>query len=260
MAVDINLVKPLGTDIYDISVFNDNFEVIENAIKALDNLKYNIVVNSQPNNNLIYGTGNCIIVNPVGFSTGIDSERGSNSFIVCTSSGTTTIPNDYEGYQTLFTNKGKIYQRYIDNFSGQYTATDWVEINEKTKVIDNLTSTDIDKALSANQGKVLDEKIADGLNSKLNIRYISDSRITLFPKTSGIYVCDGATVTSGDVPEGMEISLTDPTNNHFIIEVYGNLNVNSVLLYLTDINTGKRAIKRRLPGTGASWSDWEILN
>lgn len=251
----IRLNKPLGTDIYDISVFNSNFSKIEDSLNNLHDSKYSVRINTDSTADLkIPFEG--IILNPYGFSTNITSETGECSFVISTGNYQ-LLPQSYDYYQILFTKEGKMYQRNYHPYGE--TVTDWIEVNEKTKVIDNLTSTDTDKALSANQGKVLDEKISDGLNSKLNIRYASSS-VTLVPKTAGIYICDGTTITSGDVPEGMEISLTDPTNNHFIMEVYGNLNRNSVLLYLTDINTGKRAIRRRLPGTGVSWSDWEILN
>lgn len=40
-----------------------------------------------------------------------------------------------------------------------YKKADGTEINLGTDVIDDLTSTDTDKALSANQGKVLNNKI-----------------------------------------------------------------------------------------------------
>ena len=250
----IRLNKPLGTDIYDISVFNNNFQKTEDALNDLNNSKYSVRINTDSTANLkIPFEG--IILNPEGFSTGITSETGECSFVISTGNFQ-LLPQSMDYYQILFTKEGKMYQRNYHPYGE--TATDWIEVNKKTEVIDNLTSTDTNKALSANQGKVLDEKIADGLSSKLNIKYASS--INLAPKSAGIYVCDGTTVTAGDVPEGMEISLTDPTNNHFIMEVYGNLSASSVLLYLTDINTGKRAIRRRLPGTGASWSDWEVLN
>lgn len=250
----IRLNKPLGTDIYDISVFNSNFSKIENGLNHLNSSKYSVRINTDSTADLNISFEG-IILNPEGFSTGITSETGECSFVISTGNFQ-LLPQSKDYYQIMFTKEGKMYQRHYHPYGN--IATDWIEVNEKTEVIDNLTSTDTDKALSANQGKVLDEKILDGLNSKLKIRYVTTT-ITLLPKTSGIYVCDGATVTSGDVPEGMEISLTDPTNNHFIIEVYGNLSKNSVLIYLTDINTGKRAIRRRLLGA-TSWSDWEILN
>ena len=248
----IHLNKPLGTDVYDISVFNNNFSKIEDTLNLLYNNKYSVRINTNSSADLKFSFEG-IILNPEGFSTGLDSETGECSFVISTGNNQ-LLPQSKDYYQIMFTKEGKMYQRHYHPYGE--IATDWIEVDEK---IDNLTSTDTDKALSANQGKVLNEKIADGLNSKLNIRYISGSSVTLAPKTAGIYICDGTIVTSGDVPEGMEISLTDPTNNHFIMEVYGNLGASSVLLYLTDMNTGKRAIRRRLLGA-TSWSDWEILN
>ena len=54
------------------------------------------------------------------------------------------------------TTAGKIFTRHYDGSSKTFTS--WKELGA-VDVIDNLTSTDTDKALSANQGKVLKELI-----------------------------------------------------------------------------------------------------
>ena len=47
---------------------------------------------------------------------------------------------------------------------------------EKSNIVDNLTSTDIDKPLSANQGKVLNDKVVSHLTTPYKIGQVSYSR------------------------------------------------------------------------------------
>lgn len=60
------------------------------------------------------------------------------------------------------TTAGKIFTRHYDGDS----FTNWKELGA-VDVIDNLTSTDTDKALSANQGKVLNDKVESKMNAPI---------------------------------------------------------------------------------------------
>ena len=52
---------------------------------------------------------------------------------------------------------------------------------EKSNIVDNLTSTDTDKPLSANQGKILNDKIISHLTTPYKIEQVSYSRDAIPP-------------------------------------------------------------------------------
>lgn len=55
------------------------------------------------------------------------------------------------------------YTKILDeDYSG------WKKLSTSVEIVDNLTSTDTDKALSAYQGKILSDKIEEGLNTLLS--------------------------------------------------------------------------------------------
>ena len=66
--------------------------------------------------------------------------------------------------------KGQIYFDTLTNKLYYFDGTDWTTTGVQTKIVDNLNSTSTTDALSANQGKVLNEKIND-----LNIPQVVDS-------------------------------------------------------------------------------------
>lgn len=66
-----------------------------------------------------------------------------------------------------------------------------------TQVVDNLTSTDTNKALSANQGKVLDEKVATNASSIAEITNQQATDLSLTGTTLKLKKSDGTTIGNG---------------------------------------------------------------
>ena len=70
------------------------------------------------------------------------------------------------------TTSGKIFTRHYNGSSKTFTS--WKELGA-SDAIDNLTSTDTDKALSANQGKVLNDKISNLTKSDVGLDQVDNT-------------------------------------------------------------------------------------
>ena len=113
------------------------------------------------------------------------------------------------------TTAGKIFTRHYDGISKTFTS--WKELGA-ADVVDNLTSTDTDKALSANQGKVLKD-IVDGLNNEYGTKIkIGDDFNKIWKK--GFYYTEAH--TKGEIlhaPETVIPSFNDGWNSGMLFYV-----------------------------------------
>lgn len=221
----ISLQKPLGSDVYSISVFNENSQIIEDALNdtetsldylnnALsDKFSYKLLSSTDNIDGFLDNRINYIIDNiPSGT---LPSGVSSNSIVL-------SIGKSSSSVQLLIAANNKMYQR---NIVGT-TIGEWNVLN--SNVVDNLTSTDSTSSLSANQGRLLNL-------SKLSV--YKPTQLNLDTAAIGIYLCNGTT-TLGTIPDSTSISLTTSANNRYVLEVLGEFNVTPVLQVLSDSNTG----------------------
>lgn len=207
----INLTKPLGTDIYNVGVFNDNSTVIQDIINNLilpdiDNLnklieeKFNYAVNDTLNLDNVTG-------NKIYFITGIltgdvlpaENIPSGGNIVINYDDGNITV-------ETVILSDSRLYQRSSTN-------NEWVALT--SKVVDNLNTEDKDSSLSAKQGKVLND-------TKLSLTFLtSEDNIDIDNINTGIYI-------------GTEIGSIDETN--VLPDVIGDNLKNFILFSLGNIN------------------------
>lgn len=74
----------------------------------------------------------------------------------------------YKGILVSVQDEDSVYmlKDYTKILESDYSG--WKKVNTEIEVVDNLTSEDKDKALSAYQGKILSDKIEKGLNTLLS--------------------------------------------------------------------------------------------
>lgn len=123
----------------------------------------------------------------------------------------------YFGYDSVYVGNG-----YVDNDSNFIIMWRLLSSKEevlKDLVVDNLTSTSTDKALSANQGKILKD-IVDGLNNEYGTKIkIGDDFDKIWKK--GFYYTEGH--SEGEIlhaPETVIPSFADGTNSGMLFYVH----------------------------------------
>ena len=74
----------------------------------------------------------------------------------------------YKGILVSVQDEDSVYmlKDYTKILESDYSG--WKKVNTEIEIVDNLTSEDKDKALSAYQGKILSDKIEKGLNTLLS--------------------------------------------------------------------------------------------
>lgn len=247
----ITLQQPLGTDIYNISVFNTNFQTIEDVINSLQDLVGEFEGDLDGKYPLTYITSN---------TTNIDSGlQDGVYYLTVTPSGTlpsgVTGPNSMifvsningDTSEFLYAPDGNIYHRYAGG--------DWKQLT--VDIVDNLSSQERTAALSANQGYILNR-------DKVGIYFKNDNTgnnsINIDNITSGVYICDGTSVT-GTLPDYMSISTTTPDTNNFILESYGTTGSTSAVQYLNDTKMDIQAVRfGYLNGSTWSWNTWNRVS
>lgn len=173
----INLEKPLGTDVYNVGVFNNNSTILEEALNPLitnvetikrqlpNKLDYeqvigNLDLSSVEGDKIYFVTGELTTDIPV------DNLPSGGNIVICYSYNNILA-------KTLISSDGRLFQK---------NSTEGVWKALTSTVIDNLITDDSYDSLSAKQGKILND-------IKLNITFLtSDSELNLDNADSGIYV------------------------------------------------------------------------
>lgn len=254
----ISLQKPLGTDIYNVSVFNANSDAIETAVNSLLSDVANI-------NEILPKKYNFIQV--LDSSVNIDRVDLENGIYYLSVSPTGTIPENIpstnnilivnsennKSSQYWFSSDGKIFYREVNASSLNSTWTTLI-----AQVVDNLTTEDSDKSLSAKQGYVLN-------NTKLSIYVHNESN----PDTNslnfdgadfGIHICD-KTAVSGTIPDQLSIDSSDASNNHFILQSFGIIGETVTMQIASDRTTAAQCLRLGYVGADSNWSwtSWNII-
>ena len=252
----ITLQQPLGSDIYSIAVFNSNAQLIEeninNMLSSIENIenilptKYNIInLTSSDTIDIILNNNVYYILDTVN-GTYPNNTTKENSIVF-------VIGDEISiNIQTLVTNNGKIYQRSITNTT---VINDWQSLTNT--VVDDLITQDVNQALSANQGYILN-------NSKLDIKYVNSTStpnsIDIDSISSGIYVCDGIEIT-GTLPDFMPISTGESAiNNKIVIESEGKIGETTTKQIITNGSLLGQAIRTgSIVSDAWTWSDWKPI-
>lgn len=243
----INLQQPLGTDIYSITVFNSNAQIIQDAVNGLltdvDEINQ-ILPNKYP---FTYITST---------STNIDATNLTDGIYYLTVQPAGTLPQNISSTNNilivskvgsslseyLLTADGKLFHRVVSSSVGNWSIM-------TVQIVDNLTTEEADVALSANQGYILNK-------NKLNLVLLastSSNQINLDNADSGIYICDGTTV-SGTIPDFISISSTTATDNHFIFESYGTIGETTVLQRISDSVTTAQGTRIGYINSSSTWT------
>lgn len=200
----ISLEKPLGTDIYNIGVFNENSTVIEDALnplitdvenvksQLLNKLDYELIagdldLSTISGNKMYYVTGNVTTDIPV------DDLPSGGNIVIC---------YDYDDVlvKTLISGDGRLFQKNsTENIWKALTST----------VIDNLTTDDSYSSLSAKQGKILND-------TKLNLTILtSEDLLDLDKADNGIYI-GGSDIKEENITSDTELPVDEPKDFVFI--------------------------------------------
>lgn len=256
--MSISLTKPSAEDIYDISVFNDNSAKIEAAVnknetdittvtnELANKLNMIKVVDTNFNLDSLLDIANYYIqVKPKGTLPSGTSGKGilmvyKDSNDICT--------------QVLITPKENsvTYGIYIRTVSSATSFTAWQNLTSNTTVIDNLTTESSVDALSARQGKILNE-------NKLNISKpvnIADMDTI----SSGVYICNGTTVgaCSSTFPNNISIQLNSTATN-FVLECFTDGNTTAyqnIYDCLTDNSVYRYKKQSETDNTVWIWGPW----
>lgn len=255
----INLQQPLGTDIYNISVFNSNAQVIQDAVntaqEAID-LINSILPNKFP---FSYITTTETDIDSVDLTDGIyylsiqpsgtlpENIPSTNNILIISN-----INNSLSEY--LLTSDGKLYQRTVTTS----TVDSWKQIT--VQIVDNLTTQDENQALSAKQGYILN-------NNKITLFYHNISNpdtnsINFDNADSGIHICDGTSI-SGTIPDFISIDTSNPTNNNFIFESYGKIGETAVLQRISNTRISQQGTRVGYVDSTSSnwvWKEWLTIN
>lgn len=256
--MSILLTKPSAEDIYDISVFNDNSTKIEAAVnknetdittitnELVNKLGMIKVVDTNFNLDSLLDIANYYIqVKPKGTLPSGTSGKGilmvyKDSNDICT--------------QVLITPKENsvTYGIYIRTVSSATSFTAWQNLTSNTTVIDNLTTESSVDALSAKQGKILNE-------NKLNISKpvnIADMDTI----SSGVYICNGTTIgaCSSTFPNNISIQLNSTATN-FVLECFTDGNTTAyqnIYDCLTDNSVYRYKKQSETDNTVWIWGPW----
>lgn len=256
--MSISLTKPSAEDIYDISVFNDNSTKIEAAVnknetdittitnELVNKLGMIKVVDTNFNLDSLLDIANYYIqVKPKGTLPSGTSGKGilmvyKDSNDICT--------------QVLITPKENsvTYGIYIRTVSSATSFTAWQNLTSNTTVIDNLTTESSVDALSAKQGKILNE-------NKLNISKpvnIADMDTI----SSGVYICNGTTISacSSTFPNNISIQLNSTATN-FVLECFTDGNTTAyqnIYDCLTDNSVYRYKKQSETDNTVWIWGPW----
>lgn len=248
--MSITLQKPLGSDVYNVGVFNENATeieevlnpLIENVNTILEELpnKYYFkilqstdTINTTLSNGIYYLPTKTVGTLPTGAAT-------VNNIIISIQGISANSSTQY-----LLTSDGQIFKR---NTTGA-TMYSWTQMS--AKVVDNLESTENSAALSANQGRILDKL-------KFNIIYLSTGESIDFDAIdkSGIYVCDGVSVSASELPSSLDF--TTPEYNHFVFTHKGNITNHTVIEQNLTTDKNQQFVRTGVydESIGYNWSEW----
>lgn len=254
----ISLQKPLGTDIYNISVFNANSDTIETAVNALLSDIVNINETLPKKYDFVQVLDSSVNIDKTDLKNGIyyisvfpegtipDNIPSTNNILIVNS-------ENNKSSQYWFSSDGKIFYREVNESNLNSTWTTLI-----AQVADNLTTEDSYKSLSAKQGYILN-------NTKLSINIHNESN----PDTNslnfdnadfGIHICDKTTV-SGTIPNQLSIDSSDASNNHFILQSFGIIGETTTMQIASDRTTATQCLRLGyLDNTGNwSWTSWNII-
>jgi len=130
-----------------------------------------------------------------------------------------------------------------------------------TDVINNTTSTDTNKPLSANQGKVIDEKVNGHIQNKNNPHNTTTGQVNYL----GEYVRN-ITDPISDYPIGVSVMFVRNEQNGFpnygtVTTTHAHMSGGSAQIYTPYSNElgGKNLLVRRTQYPNATWTTWEKL-
>lgn len=236
MAINLmqELNKPLGTDVYNVGVFNANYSAIQNAINGTEQSEGLIPVVNSLIIDIVkkypYFTNqtdiNSVLENGVYYNIVSGSEPLENNILF-----SINVANN--NLQTLIS-EGKISQRLVTTSS---TNPSWTVLT--TKVINNLDTGGTDNALSAEQGKILNKTKLDHFKEE-------DTILDLDSLSEGIYCCSAGTkATSTSIP------IND--TNAVVLQFGDGINVSSIQLFYGVDNS---ATYIRYRAVSENWSGW----
>lgn len=238
IAIMKTLTQPKGTDVYNVAVFNANAQAIQDAINGteqaegiipdvnsllMDIVKKYPYFSEQTNVDTVLEDG-------VYYNIVSNSKVLTNNILFSIGK---TIGNTI---QTMISREGIISQRNVTASA----VSSWTVLT--TKVIDNLTTGGSQNALSAEQGKILDQ-------TKLN-RFTKTESLNIDSIVEGIYICSaGITSVVSQIPSSA---------SQLIVIQYGNgISMPSIQIVYSS-GSGNSFYIRYYTETQAiwSWSDW----
>lgn len=229
--------------VYSINDFNNYFEQLQRIISTHDDSLSTVIsamVNYFP-----------FSMNPATINTNL-----ANGIYYITEQVNGTFPFENVGNSCFLISisNGSSSTQFLFDYSGIYSRRNslstWKNISGSS-VIDSLTSTSIIDSLSANQGRLLNDKKLD------RFIYSGEESADIDSLAEGIYTFNNAQV-SGSFPEFSQIS---EDLNMFTVKVYGNFN-SLCLQELTDsisMTFGFRVgyLVTSTEGKIWEWSDWK---
>lgn len=240
---NIVLQKPLGTDIYDVQVFNANFKIIEEYLNRFYKLTYDGL-------KVYYYPETAAVINIDAVATGIH---------VCDnleySSMSGNFPLDRRWYFAVLSINDEVdtktrFQLYFD------FCEDANNIYIRSWNIERTSWTPWSILGSGGGTGGGGTGGGDTGTSGLTVQY--PKSIFLGSMVSGIYLRDKDTTTvSGDLPSGV----SDTTN--FQLTCYGIPDGDHIMTeHLVDLDTGNVYMRRKIKNAAGAyfWSDWKQLN
>lgn len=227
----ITLQKPLGTDIYDIDVFNSNFNIIETYLNQLiSGSTSGLKVYTYP------GTSDMFNID-----TAITGIHVCNNLDISNLSGTYPGDNNkwYFEVLSILSDTTASVQQYID------MTEEHNKLFIRSK-LPNSTWTAWSEIGSGGGG-------GGGTTSGIEVMYVSSLNVDT--TDSGIYMCDGATIT-GILP-------TDLSSTKLIqVMSYGNGDNVAKTQIITNLANGENKTYSRVKYKNTAgnfvWSDWQV--
>lgn len=200
----ISLEKPLGTDIYNVGVFNSNSTIIEDALnplitdietvknQLLNKLDYEQVIGdldlSTISGNKIY-----FVTGDVTTDVPVDNLPSGGNIVIC-------YNYDDNIVKTLISGDGRLFQK-------NSTEDIWKALT--STVIDNLTTDDSYSSLSAKQGKILND-------TKLSITILApEDLLDLDDASNGIYI-GGSNIIKENITSETALPVEEPKDFVFV--------------------------------------------
>ena len=211
--------KPVATTVDSDNGIAAQSNESDSIFKLYDDSEINYVITDAPFENLLTSKIFILYVYPIiSKSTGSNAVDGNDPDI----SGFGYLLMTRYGNLHIGTRTTNAEVITWDQIATRHDINHIIEYFQQYYIIDNLTSTDTDKALSANQGKVLKD-IVDGLNNEYGTKIkIGDDFNKIWKK--GFYYTEGH--TKGEIlhaPETVIPSFDDGWNSGMLFYVHPSI-------------------------------------